>query len=154
MLRRPNIGKLVCWYGDWTIRSYFERGSKVSSNHVFCSGNGGRQTCVFTRQATKFSDRSCLPLFFFWWGQSIHKFFSYYVDGKDTVRSQQVVQQAPMPTQDSRTGFRVDGTLITTPKAPFCLKTPLALHIQVNTRKTCIYQRNEVVFIKMNVKWL
>ena len=33
-------------------------------------------------------------------------------------------------------------------KAPFCLKTPLALHIQVNTRKTCIYQRNEVVFIK------
>ena len=45
---------------------------------------------------------------------------------KDTVRSQQVFQEAPMPTQDSRTGFWVDGTLITTPKGPILPQNALS----------------------------
>ena len=72
------------------------------------------------------------------------------VDGKDTVRSQQVFQQAPILTHDSRKGFKVDGTLIATPKGAILPQNALsitysgkpkkAMHL---SKKWCGFHQNE-----------
>ena len=70
------------------------------------------------KYSKKRSPPSQLIIFFLLWP---------IVDGKDTVRNQQVFQQAPMPMHDGQTGFGVDGTLITTPKGPILPQSVLSI---------------------------